>query len=252
MQTPNQNMKAILAKAIRQILFVAGGAIGAKSTASDSDIEAITGAVMIVASLAWSWFNEWRERKEAAKVAAAVGLLALMMGATGCTTVAPGSDPYVVRAEQTINVAFETVNAFLQWEYNNRVIAPKEVQDFAEALRFRAPDAFRSAKRMVRTYKYNRTSENKANADTAVMVITQLINEVNMHWVAQRPKQAAAPVLPIILMLLGLAQQAVDYANKLRAEAARNKELTPEEEAEIDSAQEKLMQQDHWLPKLNK
>src|SRR5574343_95674 len=141
-------MKAIIAKAIRQLLFVAGGALGAKSAASESDIEAITSAIMVIASLGWSWWNEVKERKAAAKAAATVGALMLLLGATGCATVAPGSDPYVVRDEQTINIAFDTVDAFLKWERDNRILAPQEVQEFAESLRWRATEAFRSAKRI--------------------------------------------------------------------------------------------------------
>lgn len=67
MQTQNDDMKSIIAKAVRQLLFVAGGAIGAKATASESDIETVTSAVMILGSLAWSWWTEYSKRRTESK-----------------------------------------------------------------------------------------------------------------------------------------------------------------------------------------
>ena len=91
-------MKAIIAKAIRQLLFVAGGAVGAKAVASESDIETISSAVMIVGSLAWSWWTEFQKRKAAAKAAATVGALCAFAGILGCVT--PISDATITRVEQ--------------------------------------------------------------------------------------------------------------------------------------------------------
>lgn len=56
-------MKPILAKLVRQVLFVAGGYLGAKSAPSDMDVETLTGALMVVSSLAWSWYNECKKQK---------------------------------------------------------------------------------------------------------------------------------------------------------------------------------------------
>lgn len=50
-------------------------------------------------------------------------LLAIGLGIAalpGCSTIAPGSDPVVVRAEQTRETAIQTFDAFLLYEYSNR------------------------------------------------------------------------------------------------------------------------------------
>ena len=95
----------------------------------------------------------------------------------GCAAIKPGNDPVVVRAEQTVKVAFEVCDSFLQWEHANRATVPPEIQTYATALRDSGPIAFKTARTLTKAYKQNRSDENRANLDTALAVLLALQSE---------------------------------------------------------------------------
>ena len=93
----------------------------------------------------------------------------------GCASIQPGNDPVVVNAERSTNVAFETINTFLQIEYTNqawvKANAP-QIHTYANYLRGHAKQWVASATDLIGAYKHNRTPENKASLQTAVAVLT--------------------------------------------------------------------------------
>lgn len=101
--------------------------------------------------------------------------LALLTGckSTGSPLIASG-DPVVVNSEKAIAIAFDAVDSFLRWEYANRHAVPSEVTKAADALRREAPDAFRNARSVLRSYKTNRTPEQKALLDTWLNTVAEL------------------------------------------------------------------------------
>jgi hypothetical protein len=110
-------------------------------------------------------------------VAAALLVLAL---ATGCsTTVAPGADPVVVRAEQTIEIAADTVDAFVRWERANEAKVSPAVHAAAENIRREFPDKFRLTRAVLRAYKNNRGPEQKALLGAYVTALVELANQAN-------------------------------------------------------------------------
>lgn len=99
----------------------------------------------------------------------------------GCAALRPGQDPVVVRAEQTTVIAFEFVDAFLKWEKSNELTVGGDVHQFAENVRKNAPMWFTSARVITKTYKANRTPENKANLLTAIAVLESVMAEATRN-----------------------------------------------------------------------
>lgn len=94
---------------------------------------------------------------------------------TGCAPAgAVSGDPVVVNSERAIGIAFDTVDAFLRWEHQNRSAIPPKVHTVAQKLRAEAPDSFRNARAVLRAYKSNRTPEQKALLDTWLAALSEL------------------------------------------------------------------------------
>lgn len=73
--------------------------------------------------------------------------------AAGCKT--PTGDPVAVRAEQTIQTSFTTVDTFLAFEHGQKNL-PGSVQEAADTLRTKYPPAHRAALDALAAYKRNR------------------------------------------------------------------------------------------------
>jgi hypothetical protein len=91
------------------------------------------------------------------KTALLVTLLVTLL--IGCTTLDPNADPVVVRAEQTVSIAFNSFDTFLRWEYGRKV--PAGTHDFAESLRRNAPSMLTKAMSLIKAYKTSRTTVNR-------------------------------------------------------------------------------------------
>lgn len=101
-----------------------------------------------------------------------VVLLAFIL--SGCSGLRPGSDPIVVNAERVTGVALDVFDSFLRLEYENRVFLEKldpGIHKAAEKVRYEAPKWIESAVNLTRSYKRNRTPENKFNLITAMAVL---------------------------------------------------------------------------------
>lgn len=107
----------------------------------------------------------------------------------GCATLNPGVDPIEVRAEQTLSVAFATMDTFLklahQQEARLKTVAP-QVLKFADWLREPQPDGLprgaslvASANRVRQAYKSNRSADNKASLVTALAIVESAVSETN-------------------------------------------------------------------------
>ncbi|KAF0181383.1 MAG: hypothetical protein FD161_56 [Limisphaerales bacterium] len=103
-------------------------------------------------------------------------LALIVLAASGCSSLQPGSDPVVVNAERTIEMARVTLDAFTRFEFNNRArldAAAPAVGQAAEKIRRHAPEWFASALRLKAAYKDNRSQDNQANLLTAIAVLQQ-------------------------------------------------------------------------------
>lgn len=180
----------------------------------------------------------------------------LVLLGVGCASVAPDNDPVVVRAEQTTALAFETIDAFLDWEHANRTVADADVTAAADKLRVEAPKWLRAARSATKAYKANRTDENKATLVTAIAVLESAMREAQQH-LANKPtamlRQSAAggPLRAgadagFVVALIAAAMRLLELAQKARDEAKRTKEWTAEEEADVDGKLSQAFNSDHW------
>ncbi len=108
-----------------------------------------------------------------------------VMGLMGCSSVEPGNDPVVVRAEQITATAFDAMDAFLFWESRHPV--PDEIHEFAERLRRDAPQWFGSARALTRAYKSHRTEENKVALETVLALLETAVSE-SAGYMAKPPE----------------------------------------------------------------
>ena len=99
-----------------------------------------------------------------------------------CSTIQPGNDPVVVDAERTTQVAMTTFDSFLKYERSNdaslREVNPA-IHKYANKVRDNGQQWLRTARSMTQAYKYNRSSENKANLLTAIAVLQEAVNQIN-------------------------------------------------------------------------
>jgi len=116
---------------------------------------------------------------------------------TGCASVAPGHDPVVVRAEQSLSIAFDTIDTFLKLEHDNQELVKKklpEVHAFAQKLRAKVTvggktqpfgiSVIQSATDVKNAYKRNRSPENKANLISALASLEAIVRETQQHLTA--------------------------------------------------------------------
>lgn len=95
----------------------------------------------------------------------------------GCEGLDPGADAFAVRSQQSIQIAFDTVDGFVKWEYQNRSSLPYSVTHEADVLRNQFPPAHDTALAVLDDYKLTRSASDK--------------EKVSM-WIATLQKMAAA------------------------------------------------------------
>jgi len=111
----------------------------------------------------------------------ALALAVLVMAS--CAHLQPDADPVLVRAEQTLVVSFETVDAFLRIEHANQAALEALVpgsHQLAEQLRVKAPASFRALDAAIAAYRTNRSPENKATVLTWLAVCEQLAHDAQV------------------------------------------------------------------------
>lgn len=164
----------------------------------------------------------------------------------GCSTIQTGSDPVVVRAEQTQVIAFDTVDLILKQEYTYRSLLPAESKVIADALRTHFKPANDALKNAIRSYKANRTEEGKANLTTALAVVESMLTDAQKWQANYGAKKSGTDPFSLAMLALGMIQGLITWYQKLRVSMAQTKELTPEQEAELDAKQAEMMKAPHW------
>ena len=111
----------------------------------------------------------------------AIVLFSLAMLFAGCSgfTVAPGADPVVVHAEQSLATSRDILDSFVQYDYSHRKSIPENVHTMAEAIRRGAPAKYRAAIAILDAYKANRSPENKASLDSYMAALEALAAQAN-------------------------------------------------------------------------
>lgn len=98
-------------------------------------------------------------------------MLALLLAIAGCVRLNPGADPFIVRSEQAIAAAVESVDGFLKLDDANRELskhAAPEAHRIAESLRVNFPTARNAAVIAIRNYERSKTADGMAAVKAAV------------------------------------------------------------------------------------
>lgn len=93
-------------------------------------------------------------------IAVLIGIVLLSLILSGCSTIAPGSDPVVVHAERVTGMALDTFDVFLKLEYENRARLAKISPDIhvtAELIRAKGFGWLSNARAATKRYKADRT-----------------------------------------------------------------------------------------------
>jgi hypothetical protein len=120
---------------------------------------------------------------------ATVGICAVGALITACSSVVPGSDPLVVRAQQTETIAYSAFDTFLKFDNANRAYIASNapaVHAFAETLRQPVVDGTNQTRqgllwitqldRITQAYETNGASSNAV--ESAISVLTTAIISV--------------------------------------------------------------------------
>lgn len=113
----------------------------------------------------------------------------------GCvSTVAPGgaynNDTFLYNAESSVTTAYQTFDALLKFEYDNRAAlsSTPEVKQYADYVRLNAPKWKITFEELDATYKVNPTAENKDKVQNILNLVKTVL--------AQSTIYLATPVKP--------------------------------------------------------
>lgn len=106
------------------------------------------------------------------------------------STVAVGSDPVVVGAEQASKLGLAFTSEFLQWEWLNRATVGKDITRLADKVRDEFPKDHAALRAATKAYKLNRSPENKATLETVTLTLNAILEQVRLRLPA--PEAAAA------------------------------------------------------------
>jgi hypothetical protein len=114
-----------------------------------------------------------------------ITILVTLTAMLGCTSIAPGNDPLVVRSVQTVEIAAEVIDGYIHFEWVNRDTLWAVSRDFkrlADKLRDHSVPTMQSLRAATKAYKSNRTEENRASLVTAMAVAQALLTETETHF----------------------------------------------------------------------
>lgn len=98
---------------------------------------------------------------------------------TGCGSVAEGSDPLVVQAERTAEIAFETFDSFLKMEFANKEallkIDPK-IHETAEVIRRNGSQWIEDLRTATKAYKRARDPDSQSRLNAAMAAIQSALD----------------------------------------------------------------------------
>lgn len=109
---------------------------------------------------------------------------------TGCVQYNPptlsqaATDQIILRAEQTAETAKVTFNTFLHLERDNEALLKQvnpAIHTWAENIRKNGINWIQSLRSVTKTFKATRTPENQATLNSAILTLTNAVNETNKY-----------------------------------------------------------------------
>ncbi len=107
-------------------------------------------------------------------IAALAALLLLLAGSTGCAALRPDADPYLTRAEQTLDVSVATLDALFLLERQNQAAMEQALPGThakVEKLRQEAPKAIQAAILAITAYRQVKSLTAKAEVDASLAAV---------------------------------------------------------------------------------
>jgi hypothetical protein len=111
-----------------------------------------------------------------------VAITTLLCG--GCKSIT--GDPVIVSCERTLNIALDTFDSYLKFEYENRAMLKNVSVEFfnvAEKIRKDGKLWIKTLNTAKQVYKANKTSENQINVLTAIAVLEFGLSETRLYLV---------------------------------------------------------------------
>jgi len=180
---------------IRAAAQAFAGALGIQAISKEQFRDAIFAAAVSAFSIWWSTHEKKKlvestgntERITKPPSAVPLILLAGLLLGSGCSSIAPGSDPIVVNAQRSMSASFDLVDAFLRWEYVNRHAVARDVTDAADIIRTKFPPAFEATKSVLATYRANKTPEAKADLMTWLATLREIEAQARVYYSPRKP-----------------------------------------------------------------
>lgn len=110
-------------------------------------------------------------------------IYAAALVALASCAVLPGNDPVVVNAEKTTAIAYDTMEAFKTYEYNNRATLEQlnpQIEHYANVIRRNEKQWLQTARDETTAYENNRTNGH-ATLDTAIDVLREAIRQIGIY-----------------------------------------------------------------------
>ena len=123
-------------------------------------------------------------------------LLMMLVGCSSCSTLAPGADAIVVRAEQTADASFKTINSFLEYERNNRAALWKidrGIKHTADKIRVLAPAQIKALRDATKEYKRVKSQEHIDTVDLWLAEVAALVGQAQMALAQANTKLGRTP-----------------------------------------------------------
>lgn len=113
------------------------------------------------------------------------GLVALSSCAfTGCAGVKEGSDPLVVRAEQASEIAFETFDTFLKFEFENKELLLKtdpKIHETADLIRRDGLTWISDLREATKAYKKARDPDSQAKLHNSLTALQNVLTQAQKY-----------------------------------------------------------------------
>jgi hypothetical protein len=183
---------------IRHFLSLVAGSLIARGLATDADLDALAGAILVLFSWGWMFYSKRREAARAASnqpkpqpgtIAALLFAAILLFPAIGChkVTLAPNG-PYknveLFKLDSAAQTSCEIIEAFLRWEKAYRATLPHDVTNAAGVLRQNTPKGYASYLKVRDAYEAAPATNTWQAVQTALQILSAASLEAST-WLNQ-------------------------------------------------------------------
>ena len=107
-------------------------------------------------------------------------VLVAVLALVGCTTVAPGSDPIVVRTEQTLKISSAIYDSGMTWCEGHAALLSPAMLTLANQIRVDFPPAYRATDSALQVYKSTKAGDPLGQVAELERLIHELMTLVKL------------------------------------------------------------------------